>query len=44
MLALIPDPSLVPSIEPYLAHDNEEVQTSAAATIFRILERVGDAR
>jgi HEAT repeat protein len=43
MLALIPDPSLVPSIEPYLAHDNEEVQTSAAATIFRILERAGYA-
>lgn len=44
MMALIPDPSLVPSIEPYLLHESKEVQTSAAAAIFEILDRSGYAR
>ena len=41
MLALIPDPALVPLIKPYVHHSSEEVETSAAAAILKILERSG---
>ena len=41
MLALIPDPSLVPLIQPYLNNGSTKVRTSAAAAIFEILERSG---
>ena len=41
LLALIPDPSLVELIEPFLAHDDNHVRTLAAAAILSILERSG---
>jgi HEAT repeat protein len=41
MLALIPDPALVPRIKPFVHHSSEEVETSAAAAILTILERSG---
>jgi HEAT repeat protein len=44
MLALIADPELVLSIEPYLEHDNEEIRTTAASAIIQIVERSGYAR
>jgi HEAT repeat protein len=44
MLALIADPELVLSIEPYLEHDNEEIRTAAASAIIQIVERSGYAR
>jgi HEAT repeat protein len=41
LLALIPDPSLVGLIEPFLEHDDTDVRTLAAVAIFSILERSG---
>jgi len=41
VLALIPDPSLVGLIEPFLEHDDTDVRTLAAVAIFSILERSG---
>jgi len=44
LLALVPDPSLVGLIEPFLEHDDTDVRTIAAAAIFSILERSGYAQ
>ena len=44
LLALIPDPSLVGLIEPFLKHDDTNIRTMAAVAIFSILERSGYAQ
>jgi len=44
LLALIPDPTLIEAISPYLEHSNDDVRTQAAAAIFSILERSGNAQ
>ena len=44
LLALIPDPTLIESISPYLEHNNDAVRTQAAAAVFSILERSGNAQ
>jgi HEAT repeat protein len=44
LMALVPDPSLVPVIEPYLMNDDHEKRTLAAAAILSILERSGNAQ
>jgi hypothetical protein len=44
LMALIPDPTLIGPISPYLEHSDNEVRTQAAATVFSILERSGNAR
>jgi len=44
LLALIPDPTLIEAISPYLEHANDDVRTQAAAAVFSILERSGNAQ
>ena len=43
-MALVPDPALVPVIEPFLASDDHVKRTLAAAAILSILERSGNAQ
>jgi HEAT repeat protein len=44
LLALIPDPTLIEAISPYLEHSDNDVRTQAAAAVFSILERSGNAQ
>jgi HEAT repeat protein len=44
LMALIPDPTLIDPISPYLEHSDAEVRTQAATAVFSILERSGNAR
>lgn len=44
LLALIPDPTLIEAISPYLEHRDDAVRTQAAAAVFSILERSGNAQ
>jgi HEAT repeat protein len=44
LLALIPDPTLIGPIIPYLEHSADDVRTQAAAAVFSILERSGNAQ
>jgi len=44
LMALVPDPSLVAIIEPYLMNDDHEKRILAAAAILSILERSGNAQ
>lgn len=44
LLALIPDPDLIPDLTPYLEHDYLEIRIQAAATILSILEKTRPAR
>ena len=44
LLALIPDPTLIEAISPFLEHSADDVRTQAAAAVFSILERSGNAQ
>ena len=44
LLALIPDPTLIEAISPFLEHSDDGVRTQAAAAVFSILERSGNAQ
>jgi HEAT repeat protein len=41
LMALVPDPTLIPLIEPFLDSDDHVVRTQASVTVLSILERSG---